>query len=193
MKDYATLFQLSVPQSEADKQTQALTAAIKDLAAKKNLGDVEKQELAALKAKLKETVSEKFDQQLKDQSQELKQMRERLDRLEKEINTRSQNKDSMIDRRMEDLLAAKSDSSMPKPRRVNPSDSDAGPWRTTDPFNPMPPARPGVPAPPAAGVAPAPPAPILQEKPSATVPPPSSEAAEAPTADPLPVPVPAAP
>ncbi|HZZ29295.1 MAG TPA: secretin N-terminal domain-containing protein [Pirellulales bacterium] len=68
--------------------------------------DQQKSEIEALKAKLKDTLSRQFDDQQKSESDELQQLRERLEKLEKEISDRAQSRNQVIQQRLNGLLSA---------------------------------------------------------------------------------------
>jgi hypothetical protein len=128
----------------------------------------EERSLVQRKEELKSLLREQLEGQQKDQAAELKQMRERLERLEKEISNRDQNRESLIERRLKDILASSGDEkpgTTPAPKRVN---------RPR-----MPPAPPAAPKAPAAGAA----APVV---PLPTAPDVAVPSAEAPPAAPAP-------
>ncbi len=90
----------------ADQRIKNLAA---DLARREKMANPtpdEEKETARHKDELKSLLRQQFETQQKDQAAELKQMRERLDRLEKEISNRDQSRESLIERRMDDLLAS---------------------------------------------------------------------------------------
>ena len=60
------------------------------------------------KEQLRKLLNEQFEQREKSQSGELEQLRQRLDKLEKELSDRKSNRESIIDRRMNDLLSTNS-------------------------------------------------------------------------------------
>ena len=53
-------------------------------------------------------LNSQFQERQKAETGELKQLRDRLEKLEKEINERTQNREEVIKRRLEQLLSAKS-------------------------------------------------------------------------------------
>jgi hypothetical protein len=55
---------------------------------------------------LKKLLSSQFDDRQKAQTEELRQLRQRLDKLEKEINDRAQNRDEIIKHRLEALTSS---------------------------------------------------------------------------------------
>lgn len=58
-----------------------------------------------LKQRLKTLLETQFESQQKTQIEELKQLHQRLDKLEQEISDRSKNRDSLIDRRLNQILS----------------------------------------------------------------------------------------
>jgi biopolymer transport protein ExbD len=71
-----------------------------------NPSDEQKDKIEALKAKLKEKLSDQFEQRQKEESEELQQLRQRLDKLEKEISDRAQNRDKVLQQRLDNLISA---------------------------------------------------------------------------------------
>jgi Bacterial type II/III secretion system short domain len=93
---------------EADREFAALVARYHELSPSPGqpLSDEQQKQLADLKAKLKEAIGKQFDDRQKAMSDELKQMRQRLDKLEREISDRQSGRDSWIEKRMTDAVSA---------------------------------------------------------------------------------------
>ncbi|HEY2760699.1 MAG TPA: secretin N-terminal domain-containing protein, partial [Pirellulales bacterium] len=102
--------QVAVPQYYSDLQLEKLVAEYKKLAATENPSDEQQRELDAQKSQLKEVLSTQFDVRQKAESEELKRLRERLDKLEKDISDRAQNRDEFINRRLKELMSSSADS-----------------------------------------------------------------------------------
>jgi hypothetical protein len=92
---------------EVDQRIAALSLTIRQLEAAGNPTDKQKAELDNAKQQLKEHLATQFDEHQKQESEELKQLRERLDKLEKEISDRAQHRDDLINRRLDDVISGK--------------------------------------------------------------------------------------
>ncbi|HEY2826644.1 MAG TPA: secretin N-terminal domain-containing protein [Pirellulales bacterium] len=82
-----------------------LTVDCRKLSAVENPTDDQQRELNDKKTQLKQMLSTQFDQRQKQESEELKYLRQRLDKLEEEISDRAQNRDNLINRRLDDLVS----------------------------------------------------------------------------------------
>ncbi len=95
---------------QADKFDQQIKALLGEYQ-KSQSGDRPKEEqekkLTTLKDQLRTLLDSQFQERQKTESGELKQLRDRLEELEKEINERTQNREDVIKRRLEQLLSAK--------------------------------------------------------------------------------------
>jgi Bacterial type II/III secretion system short domain len=119
-KQLAALGQLSaqletqgVPKQQ-NRQADKFDHQIKELLGeyeKSQSGDRPKEEqekkLTTLKDQLRTLLDSQFQERQKVESGELQQLRDRLEKLEKEINERTQNREDVIKRRLEQLLSAK--------------------------------------------------------------------------------------
>ncbi len=103
------VWQLTNPEGmKLQQQIDAMAQDVRKLAdvGEDKLTDEQKTALDDLKKKMKGLLDQQFEMRQKSEIDELKQLRERLDRLDKEISDRSKNRDSILDRQMKDLLTA---------------------------------------------------------------------------------------
>ena len=98
-----------------DRQADKFDHQIKELLGeyqKSQSGDRPKEEqekkVTTLKDQLRTLLDSQFQERQKTESGELQRLRDRLEELEKEINERTQNREDVIKRRLEQLLSAKS-------------------------------------------------------------------------------------
>ncbi len=95
---------------EAGQQIAAISASIRNLESSGDLSDKQKSTLDEAKRQLKDRVSTQFDERQKQESEELKQLRQRLDKLEKSISDRAQNREKIINQQIDELTSASSGS-----------------------------------------------------------------------------------
>src|SRR5262249_3030741 len=93
---------------KTDAAVNSLAAGVRDLMTAEKLTDEQKKRLEDAKDKIKDLLDKQLQSQEKTQHDELKTLRERLEKLEKEISERAQNRQSIIDRKLQDLLSANS-------------------------------------------------------------------------------------
>jgi len=101
--------QLTVFGGPVDLQTQqtinSLAARLRQLKAHENPSDDEQKQIADLTDQLRQTLDSEFKQTQKSQFDEMAQLRDRLDKLQKEIADRNKNRETLLDQRLSDLLA----------------------------------------------------------------------------------------
>jgi chromosome segregation ATPase len=100
--------QLSVRQSDKfDRQIKDLLTEYQQLQSVDQPKEEQEKKLSTLKDQLRTLLNSQFQERQKTESGELQQLRDRLEKLEKEINERTQNREDVIKRRLEQLLSAK--------------------------------------------------------------------------------------
>jgi hypothetical protein len=97
---------VSPDDAKTDAAIDELAAGARLLSATEKLSDDQKAKLEKTTAMLKDLLEKRLQNQEKTQRDELKLLRERLEKLEKEISDRAQNRQSIIDRKLQDLLSA---------------------------------------------------------------------------------------
>jgi hypothetical protein len=95
--------------TDTDKRVQELVAKMHQLAppGQQVAGDAQKR-FEDFKQQLRKMLDSQFQERQKTESDELKQLRLRLEKLEKEVSDRAANRQSLIDRRLQDLLSDQS-------------------------------------------------------------------------------------
>ena len=116
-KEYAELGKLSSlvekqaaakkPVDKFDQQIRELLGAYQKSAAAEKPSEEQQKKLAELKDQLRTLLNSQLQERQKSETSELKQLRDRLEKLQKEIDERLQNREGVIDRRLEQLLSAK--------------------------------------------------------------------------------------
>ncbi len=91
---------------EAGQQIAAISATIRNLESSGDLSDKQKSSLDEAKRQLKDRLSTQFDERQKQESEELKQLHKRLDKLEKNISDRSQDREKIINQQIDELTSA---------------------------------------------------------------------------------------
>jgi hypothetical protein len=90
-----------------DQQIRELLGAYQKSATTEKPNEEQQKKLDALKRQLRELLNSQLQERQKSETNELKQLRDRLEKLQKEIDERLQNREGVIDRRLEQLLSAK--------------------------------------------------------------------------------------
>jgi hypothetical protein len=92
-----------------DLQTQqtinGLATRLRQLKSHENPADDEQKQIADLTEELRQSLQVEFKQMQKFQLDEMAQLRDRLDNLQKEIVDRNKNRESLLDQRLTDLLS----------------------------------------------------------------------------------------
>jgi len=101
--------QLTLIGGPVDFQTQqtinALATRLRQLKSRENPSDDEQKQIADLTDQLRQSLDSEFKQTQKSQFDEMAQLRNRLDKLQKEITDRNKNRESLLDQRLSDLLS----------------------------------------------------------------------------------------
>jgi len=101
--------QLTIIGGPVDLQTQqtinSLAARLRQLKSHENPSDDEQKQIADLTDQLRQSLDSEFKQTQKSQFDEMAQLRDRLDKLQKEIADRNKNRESLLDQRLSDLLS----------------------------------------------------------------------------------------
>ena len=90
-----------------DQQIKDVLTEYQKSAAAENPNEEQQKKQAVLKDQLRTILNSQFQERQKTESGELQRLRDRLEELEKEINERTQNREDVIKRRLEQLLSAK--------------------------------------------------------------------------------------
>jgi hypothetical protein len=95
------------PMDKFDQQIRELLGAYQKSATTEKPNEEQQKKLAELKDQLRTLLNSQLQERQKSETNELKQLRDRLEKLQKEIDERLQNREGVIDRRLEQLLSAK--------------------------------------------------------------------------------------
>lgn len=157
----AAITTTTVKQRQAEQAINNLAAQLQSLKKIELLSDAQKAQMDDLKAQLMEKLDEQFKETQKAQFDELAQLRDRLDNLQKEITDRNKNREEILDQRLEDILSGKAPMpAMPAaaarrvgaaavkavPQGIIPAVNPPAATVPADPFNPLPAGAPVAPA-----------------------------------------------